>query len=61
MKTMTTLLAIAALISGVTIASAQNSSETRGPTNTRPNTDLKFRPYFGPVVGSVTTKIFCCG
>jgi hypothetical protein len=34
MKTMTTLLAMAALISGVTIASAQNSSETRGPTNT---------------------------
>jgi hypothetical protein len=33
MKVITTLFTTAALISGVTIASAQNSSETRGPAS----------------------------
>ena len=33
MKVITTLFTMAALVSGVTIASAQNSSETRGPAS----------------------------
>ena len=36
MKTMTSLLAMAAFISGVTIAAAQNANEPRGPA-TNPN------------------------